>query len=64
MPKRSNEKITDKEEIEIDSDFEARQNLFGFFSLLLEIDKRINPHLYKKDKNNENNGSPNNTNKA
>jgi len=38
-------------------DFEARQNLLGFFSLLLQIDKRINPHLYKKD---ENNRSPNN----
>ena len=33
-------------------DFEARQNLLGFFSLLLQIDKRINPHLYKKDENN------------
>ena len=28
--------------------WEARQNLFGFFSLLLEVDKRVNPHLYKK----------------
>ena len=44
--------------------WEARQNLFGFFSLLLEIDKRINPHLYKKVKNNENNGSSNNPDKA
>lgn len=44
--------------------FEARQNLFGFFSLLLEVDKRINPHLYKKAKNNENNGNSNNTNKT
>ena len=42
-----------------ENDFEARQNLLGFFSLLLQIDKRINPHLYKKD---ENNGSPNNSN--
>jgi len=51
-------------ELKTESNFEARQNLFGFFSLLLEIDKRINPHLYKKTKNNENNRSPNNTNKA
>jgi len=32
-------------------DWEARQNLFGFFSLLLEVDKRVNPHLYKKQRN-------------
>lgn len=31
-------------------DWEARQNLFGFFGLLLEVDKRINPHLYEKTK--------------
>jgi len=56
---------SEKKEKSMDrEDFEARQNLFGFFSLLLEIDKRVNPHLYKKIKNNENNGSPNNTNKA
>jgi len=28
--------------------WEARQNLFGFFSLLLKVDMRVNPHLYKK----------------
>ena len=28
--------------------WEGRQNLFGFFNLLLEVDKRNNPHLYKK----------------
>lgn len=28
--------------------FEAEQNLFGFFGLLLEIDKRINPEEYRK----------------
>ncbi len=26
----------------------GRQNIFGFFQLLLEVDKRNNPHLYKK----------------
>jgi len=31
--------------------WEARQNLFGFFSLLLDVDKRINPQLYKKPEN-------------
>lgn len=28
-------------------DEKARQNLFGFFSLLLEVDKRVNNYLYK-----------------
>jgi len=30
-------------------DFESKQNLVGFFDLLLKIDMRINPHLYKED---------------
>lgn len=38
-------------EVESTEDWEARQNLFGFFSLLLKIDKRVNPHLYKNVKN-------------
>jgi hypothetical protein len=25
----------------------ATDNLIGFFALLLEIDRRVNPHLYK-----------------
>lgn len=28
---------------------EARRNLFGFFELLIKVDKRVNPHLYKND---------------
>ena len=38
--------------------WEARQNLYGLFSLLLKIDRRVNPHLYKKnsDKNDCGNG--------
>ena len=28
--------------------WEARQNLYGFFNLLLEVDMRVNPRLYKK----------------
>lgn len=36
-----------KERIGFD-EFEARQKLSGFFALLLEIDKRNNPHLYSK----------------
>lgn len=46
-------------------DFEARQNLFGFFSLLLKVAKR-NPELWKQicNENNENNGDTNNTDKT
>ena len=37
-------------EVKDDDDWEAQQNLLGFFSLLLEVDRRLNPHLYKKKK--------------
>lgn len=48
MKKSKNvEKKQDNGEVDSDEDWEARQNLFGFFNLLLKIDKRINPHLYK-----------------
>lgn len=30
-------------------DYESRQNFVGFFDLLLRIDMRINPDLYKED---------------
>jgi len=29
---------------------EARHNLIGLFQLLLKVDRRINPHLYKTKK--------------
>ena len=29
---------------------EARNNLLGFFNLLLKIDRRINPQRYKSEK--------------
>jgi len=32
---------------------EARDNLLGFFSLLLKIDRRVNPQKYKLNKTNE-----------
>lgn len=35
-----------------------QNNLFGFFALLLKVDKRINPHLYAY------NGNTNHTNQA
>ncbi len=36
---------------------EAKNNLLGFFDLLLKIDRRVNPQRYKlkKPKNEENN---------
>jgi len=50
--------ITDKD-IDSEEDFETKQNLLGFFNLLLQIDKRNNPEKYK---NNEDNRDTNNTN--
>ena len=49
--------------IEKELDFEAKQNLLGFFGLLLKIDMRNNPQNYKKqfNKNYENNRDTNNT---
>lgn len=47
MPEKADEK-----KINNDKEYwEARENLFGFFSLLLKVDRRISPHLYKKQKN-------------
>ena len=42
-------------------EYEAHQNLVGFFALLFEVDMRNNPHLYQR---NENNGNTNNANQA
>lgn len=53
-----------KTEPTLDSlDFEAKQNLLGFFDLLLKIDMRNNPEIYKKKVNeqDENNRNTNNT---
>jgi len=41
--KNAEKKQNNKEE-------EARNNLLGFFSLLLKIDRRINPQRYKSKK--------------
>ncbi len=48
---------------ERNKDFEAKQNVVGFFSLLLKVAKR-NPELWKQicNENNENNRNTNNTN--
>lgn len=34
---------------------EEDSNLIDFFDLLLKVDKRNNPHLYKLEKDNKNN---------
>ena len=47
--KNAEEKQDDRE-VKDNADWEAQQNLLGFFSLLLEVDRRVNPHLYKKPK--------------
>lgn len=43
--------MTKKEKIlksgNIELDIESNQNAIGFFELLLKVDKRINPDLYK-----------------
>lgn len=33
----------------LDLDLDAKSNLVGFFALLLKVDKRVNPHLYKSN---------------
>lgn len=40
------QKLGDRPEIEIDE--EGMKNLVGLFSLLIKIDRRNNPELYKK----------------
>jgi len=39
-------KVTENKESQIAVDFDAKQNLIGVFSILLEWDKRINPQNY------------------
>ena len=41
-----------KKQKETQEDFEAKQNLVGFFALLLEVDKRIHPENYKNNEEN------------
>lgn len=38
----------------INNNFEAKHNLVGFFNLLLQIDKKNNPHLYENNRNTNN----------
>ena len=32
----------------VSPEYEAHHNLIGLFSILLEVDRRVNPHLYEK----------------
>ncbi len=44
-------------EVELKKDIHPEDedtNLLGFFALLLKVDKRVNPHLYVKDIQTEN----------
>lgn len=50
MQENSNEKLNIEELDFSKLDFKAQQNLIGFFSLLLKIDKRNNKNLYKLNK--------------
>jgi hypothetical protein len=45
---KNEEKKQNNREVKNNKDWEERQNLFDFFSLLLKVDKRINSHLYEK----------------
>ena len=65
MEETRNDKTIDKISEKKQMDFETKQNAVGFFSLLLKVAKR-NPELWKQicNGNNEDNRSPNNTNKA
>jgi hypothetical protein len=42
----------DNRAVKENKDWEVRQNLLEFFSLLIKVDKRVNPHLYKNKFNN------------
>lgn len=33
----------------LDLNPEDKRNLVGFFALLIKVDKRVNPHLYKSN---------------
>lgn len=47
MKAENPDKLNNENIDEVD-DYEAEQNLLGFFQLLLKVDMRVNPHLYKK----------------
>ena len=52
--KYQQEEITDTDWTLDSLDFDARENLVGFFDLLLQIDQRNNPHLYDRHSDTDN----------
>lgn len=52
--------MSEKDAGQLQQAYEEQQNLLGFFALLFEVDKRINPHLYQR--NDDNNRSTNRAN--
>jgi len=53
------------QQIQNNSEAEAKRNLIGAFSLLLKVDKRINPQFYKTPTQNyENHGNTNQADKT
>lgn len=62
MIEAHNHKTTDKNGKEKQLDFEAKQNLLGFFSLLLQVDRRNNPERYKENNDNKNQNEISNQN--
>lgn len=46
-------KPTSQETDAIFADFESRSNLVGLYSLLLKIDKRVNPQLYERGRSHD-----------
>lgn len=49
MSKKSKEELNTDWSLKELSEIE-RNNLFGFFALLLKVDRRVNPQLYVKEK--------------
>ncbi len=47
---KKDRKMADQmDEVEkVSPEYEAHHNLIGLFSVLLEVDRRVNPHLYEK----------------
>ena len=55
MKETRNDKAIDETNEKKRMDFEAKQNLLGFFELLLKIDMRNHPEKYKNKDGNSNN---------
>ena len=47
------QKNTKKQEVIPDQNFDAQTNLIGFFTLLLTVDRRVNPQKYMTQNGNK-----------